>query len=61
MAASYNFTPTFTNAGYFFNEVGKSLDKYSQLYSNYLLIGDINAEESEPVLAKSYTVIIQLI
>ena len=37
---------------YFFGKVGKSLDKYSQIYSKFLLIGDFNAEESEPVLAQ---------
>ena len=37
----------------FFGEVGKSLDKYSQIYSKLLLIGDFNEEESESVLAQS--------
>ena len=36
---------------YFFGEVGKSLDRYSQIYSKFLLIGDFDAEETEPVLA----------
>ena len=35
-----------------YDEVGKSLDKYSQIYNTFLLIGDFNAEESEPVLAQ---------
>ena len=33
---------------YFFGEIGKSLDKYSQIYGEFLLIGDFNVEESEP-------------
>ena len=37
---------------YFFGELGKSLDKYSQIYSKFLQIGDLNAEESEPVLTQ---------
>ena len=37
----------------FFGEVAKSPDKYSQLYSKFLLVGDFNADESEPVLAPS--------
>ena len=36
----------------FFGEVGKSLDKYSQIYSNFLLIVDFNGEESNHVLAQ---------
>ena len=39
---------------YFFGEVGKSLDRYSQIYSKFLLISDFNAEESEPVLAQFF-------
>ena len=41
---------TYHPSFYFFGEVGKSLDKYSQTYSKFLLIGDFNAEEPEPVL-----------
>ena len=37
----------------FFGEEGKRLDKYSQIYSKLLLIGDFNDEESESVLAQS--------
>ena len=36
----------------FFGEVGKKVDKYSQIYSQFLLIRDFNGEESEPVLAQ---------
>ena len=39
---------------FFFGEVGKSLDKYSQIYSKFLLTGDFNAEASEPVLARIF-------
>ena len=37
----------------FFGEVGKSLHKYSQIYSKLFLICDFNEEESESVLAQS--------
>ena len=36
----------------FFSKVGKNLDKYSQVYNEFLLTGHFNAEESEPVLAQ---------
>ena len=45
---------------YFLGEVRKSLHKYSQTYSKFVLIGDFNAEESEPVLAQLLHVIMQL-
>ena len=34
----------------FFDEVGKYLDKFYQIYDKFLCIGDFNVEESEPVL-----------
>ena len=37
---------------YLFDEVGKNLDRYSQIYSKFLLIAYFNAEESEPVLVQ---------
>ena len=37
---------------YFLGEVGKSIDKYSQIYSKCLLICNFNADESEPVAAQ---------
>ena len=33
---------------YFFNHVKNGLDIYSKFYDKYMLIGDFNAEESEP-------------
>ena len=36
----------------FFSEVDKGLEKYSQIFSKFLLIGDFNSDESEPVLAQ---------
>ena len=35
-----------------FNEVGKNLNEYSQIYDKFLLTGDFHAEESEPVLVQ---------
>ena len=42
--ATYNLTLQFHE--YFFGEVGKSLEKYSQIYNKFLLIGDFKAGES---------------
>ena len=33
---------------YFFENIGKALDKYSKHYDKFMLVGDFNAEESEP-------------
>ena len=35
-----------------FLDVGKDLDKYSQIYNKFLLIVDFNADKSEPVLVQ---------
>ena len=37
---------------YFFENIGKTLDKYSKHYDNFMLVGDFNAEESEPCLSQ---------
>ena len=52
MAPICNLLPTFTSWWIFFGEAGISLEKYSQIYSKFVLIGDFNVEESEPVLAQ---------
>ena len=36
---------------YFFENIGKILYKYSKNYEKFLLVGDFNAEESEPCLS----------
>ena len=33
---------------YFFENIGKALHKYSKHYDKFMLVGDFNAEESEP-------------
>ena len=37
---------------YFFDNTGKALDKYSKHYDKFMLVGDFNAEESEPCLSQ---------
>ena len=37
---------------YFFENIGKALDKYSKHYDKFMLVGDFNAEESEPCLSQ---------
>ena len=37
---------------YFFDEEGKSLDKYIQISNKFLMIGGFTAAESEPALVK---------
>ena len=44
------YHPPSQSDDYFFPNVGKSLDKYSY-YDKFILIGDFNAEDSEPILS----------
>ena len=37
---------------YFFENIGKTLDKYSKHYDKFMLVGDFNAEEPEPCLSQ---------
>ena len=37
---------------YFFYQIGKAIDSYGGLYSKHLLIGDFNAEDTEPCLSQ---------
>ena len=37
---------------YSFNNLGNVLDKYTQKYDRFLLIGDFSAEDSEPCLSE---------
>ena len=37
---------------YFFENFGKTLDKYSKHYDKYMFVGDFNAEKSEPCLSQ---------
>ena len=37
---------------YFFQNIGKTLDKYSKHYYKFALVGDFNAEESESCLSQ---------
>ena len=38
------------NNNYYFNNVGRALDVYTQKYEIFLLVGDFNAEEKEVIL-----------
>ena len=37
---------------YFFENVGRALDIYLKHYDKFMLVGDFNAEESEPCLSQ---------
>ena len=37
---------------YFFKAVGNTLDQYLKTYETFLLLGDFNAEDTEPILSK---------
>ena len=37
---------------YFFENIGRTLDKYSKHYDKFMLVGDFIAEESEPYLSQ---------
>ena len=37
---------------YYFDKLGNALDLYNQNYNNFLLIGDFNAEDSEPCISQ---------
>ena len=37
---------------YFFENIGKTLNKYSKHYDKFMLVGDFNTEESEPCLSQ---------
>ena len=39
---------------YFFENIGKVLDKYSKHYDEVMLVGDFNAEVSEPCLSQFF-------
>ena len=46
------YHPPNQNDQYFYNNLGNALDKYSQDYERFLLIGDFNAEDTEPCLSE---------
>ena len=49
---NFKIHPPNQNDQYFFNNLGNALDKYSQDYERFLLIGDFNAEDTEPCLSE---------
>ena len=44
--------PTDQSVDYFFENVGKALDIYSQKYDKFLLCGDFNSEHTESIFIK---------
>ena len=40
---------------YFSENIGKALDKYSEPYDKFMLVGDINTEESKPCLPQFFS------
>ena len=50
MAFLWLLSPPSQSDQYFFEDIGKALDKYSKRYDKFMLVGDFNAEESEPWL-----------
>ena len=46
------YQPTSQSDQCFFENIGKTLDKYSKLYDKFKFVGDFNAEESEPCLSQ---------
>ena len=50
LCATYH--PPNQKDGYFFNHLGKAIDFYQQIYDKLLLVGDFNAEATEPCLSQ---------
>ena len=46
------YNPPSQSDQYLFENIGKTLDKYSNLYDKFMLVGDFSAEESEPCLSQ---------
>ena len=46
------YHPASQSDQYFFESIGKALDKKSKHYDKFMLVGDFNAEESEPCLSQ---------
>ena len=46
------YHPSSQSDQYFFENIGKTQDKYSKHYDKYMLVGYFNAEESEPCLSQ---------
>ena len=52
MAAIFNLASLVSQ--YFFENIGKVLDKYSKHCDEVMLVGDFNAEVSEPCLSQFF-------
>ena len=52
MVALWVISPTCQSDEYFFDHIQNGLDIYSKFYNKYMLIGDFNAEGSEPCLSQ---------
>ena len=49
-----SYHPPSQSDEYFFHQVKKGLDMYSKFYEGFMLIGDFNAEDSEPCLSQFF-------
>ena len=47
-----SYHPSSQSDNYYFENVTNALDLYCQTYDKFLLIGDFNAEDSEPYLSR---------
>ena len=48
------YDPPSQSDQYFFENIGKTLDRYSKHYEKFMLVGDFNVEESELCLSQFY-------
>ena len=46
------YHPPSQNDEYFFHHLGNAIDSYGKLYDKHLIIGDFNAEDTEPCLSE---------
>ena len=46
------YHPSNQTDDYFFKAIGNALDQYLKTYEKFLLLGDFNAENTEPILSE---------
>ena len=52
MANSWDIPSSKPTYDYFFKAVGNALDQYLKTYEKFLLLGDFNADDTEPILSE---------
>ena len=50
MAVIWNLSPPYAKPEYFLEHVNYALDTYRQIYDKFILVGDFNLNETDPVL-----------